>query len=1704
MKAVKRLSVLLAVLLVVSIAVVGFVVNADDVITVTNEEEFNAAMVEANASATIVLANDITLTNGNTTMNADFKGTFDGQGNTLSGITNTLFKKIVGGTVQNVTINGSIDYTAGAVVVEQRKAATLAGDADSNAVFKNIVSNVDIATAANDLNAGGIVGYGKALTFENVTYAGNYTVNWNGNSGSAGVGGIIGYTNNNGTSNYINCAFTGSITVTSSLEGARNTLDLGGIIGIARNGENNFENCVCTGDLAVTAEVTTKNVGYVVGWNRDDSATIAIKNCFSYADADVAGFIGSGAATEEGNVAAITVATAEEFRAAMVEANNAAYIVLTADIDLGTDGNTTMGGTFTGTFDGQGHTISGVTATIFPKISNGTVKNVTVNGAITGGNRDIGTLSVRAEYSVIENVTSNVNITLTGEQGDLNAGGIIGYGKGTDFIKCTYAGTYTVENGGGGGFGGIVGYVNNSNVASKYTDCAFTGNIVVNGTKTGTLNLGAIIGRAKDGALTIARPIVTGAITLNNAACTYRLGGIAGSLEDAGTVVSGAYVGVTVVKGEGVNVGQAFFAGNAANGVACTGAIKMADGSYLANDGEGLAAVLKYMPADATVKVNADMTLPAGTPTYTTGDFSGTLDGQGYTVSGITATMFKKIAGGTVKNITLEGDIDYTAEADNNIARKASALAWDAANVTLENIVCNVNITTTAYDLNAGGIIGYANQATITNCTYGGTYNATWTGAAGAVGAIAGYIRTGDATNTYTDCAFTGTLNVYGEVDGKDMYVGAVVGKHRQGTVNVVNFTNTGVINVETTAGNIYAGGFIGTDDDVVSLTMSGTFDGTITAPEGATVDNFLALDKNAKADLTGCVAPVYFDKGTITLAPNGAFLLGTESYSAFLSVRDGATAGTQDYRFVIVADGETYKAGTDVKLALSFTKDGTVVKSLTKTFAELKLYATATAAGNSYAAAEGCFLTGLVVTGVPADAWDTVTVTVLDGETALAAGEVANADVSEEALYTYTENSIELYSTGAVYSIAIESHHADHNHNPAFVVCLYGNADLYKDIYTGGYNPNYTWYMSVNGGAEFVPASFSCYDGGDWGYLRAELGAAYADAKMYDMTLAIVDNATGEVVYYGDFYIHNDFIYDETKPENVAVIAPDKITVTAGPDMDGDEGAKKAFDGKHSTKVCTGDVGADNALIVELANTFKLMGVGICNANDNEGNSGRTVLDFEVYVSADGTNWGEPVLVATGEGKDKADYSTNFMEMYYGFEAVDAKFVKVVVNNDGLYQISDVLLYECTDIDLTGVPTLGVSSYGIENHHADINYHCAWVINTGDLALAETIAAGTNSVAVIVNGVMYTVADYSLYGTNWVRMDLETIGVKDIRPGKVYKLQAIIFDADGKPVYVTAEFEETAKAGLFSTDVPAANVTLPTSGLKEVEVNKESLSFDGISVWNAEKESIAQLFDGNTSTTKMGGNVGDERTVTLLFSLNAPAAVNYITFYTGNDTDTGSTRNPKSFVLYGKVGEEWVALTSAGIDTPIGMVAKRATPFNYAIADVKECTEYKLVMVTEGQFQLNELKLYTADETVTAPTAAAAIGAAKAEVILIHRNDWLKNEEGTKQFGLATKGDGNFIGGEAGLKTALDNPAYVLIKDVTAGGEYVRYEITNWETARHCDIRFDADGFTPVEGHTYDIVLFIVLGEGNRYPAGTTYAIPAWGFELGAAAKGY
>ena len=90
MKNSKILVVLLAVALMVALTVVGFTVNADDTIKIGTAEEFKTVMADSgNLGKTIELTADIDLTTvgGNTTKTGTFTGTFDGNGYTISGIT---------------------------------------------------------------------------------------------------------------------------------------------------------------------------------------------------------------------------------------------------------------------------------------------------------------------------------------------------------------------------------------------------------------------------------------------------------------------------------------------------------------------------------------------------------------------------------------------------------------------------------------------------------------------------------------------------------------------------------------------------------------------------------------------------------------------------------------------------------------------------------------------------------------------------------------------------------------------------------------------------------------------------------------------------------------------------------------------------------------------------------------------------------------------------------------------------------------------------------------------------------------------------------------------------------------------------------------------------------------------------------------------------------------------------------------------------------------------------------------------------------------------------------------------------------------------------------------------------------------------------------------------------------------------------------
>ena len=236
--------------------------------------------------------------------------------------------------------------------------------------------------------------------------------------------------------------------------------------------------------------------------------------------------------------------------------NTAACAKLTQDIDLQNAEWRPIGkaGNYTGTFDGQGHSITGLNvvwdyyAGLFETISNGgTVQNVSVSGAVSGtycvggiAGDNYGTIlacinngTVSGKYYVGGIVGNNHGGTVQAcinngkVSGDHYAGGIVGDSDGGTVQACSNSGTVScVED--------LVGGITGLNKDAAVTNCYNTGVV------TGSGNAGGITG---DNFGAVTNCYNTGSVT-----CTIsNAGGIAG--RNNGTVTNCYNAGT--VYGEG-------------------------------------------------------------------------------------------------------------------------------------------------------------------------------------------------------------------------------------------------------------------------------------------------------------------------------------------------------------------------------------------------------------------------------------------------------------------------------------------------------------------------------------------------------------------------------------------------------------------------------------------------------------------------------------------------------------------------------------------------------------------------------------------------------------------------------------------------------------------------------------------------------------------------------------------------------------------------------------------------------------------------------------------------------------------------------------------------------------------------------------------------------------------------------------------------
>lgn len=254
------------------------------------------------------------------------------------------------------------------------------------------------------------------------------------------------------------------------------------------------------------------------------------------------------------------------------------------------------------------------------------------------------------------------------------------------------------------------------------------------------------------------------------------------------------------------------------------------DGSYTVTTDDGLRNVAKLVneegKTDINITLDTDLTLtgewtPIGTESH---QYTGTFDGGGHTISGLTVTGSDQWAGlfgyidkdGTVKNVVLK---DVQIESDNQYGRVGGVAGNSDGNI--EN--CSVSGSVSSR-CTAGGVVGQQFGGSITLCGSSATVKGT-----GEVGGVAGKT---DNSATLTACYATGNVT-FERASTINTFAGGVVGSNFSSTL-IACYATGSVTGTGTGTGSIYVGGVTG-DNFASTLTACYHAKGTVSGPDGAT-----------------------------------------------------------------------------------------------------------------------------------------------------------------------------------------------------------------------------------------------------------------------------------------------------------------------------------------------------------------------------------------------------------------------------------------------------------------------------------------------------------------------------------------------------------------------------------------------------------------------------------------------------------------------------------------------------------------------------------------------------------------------------------------------------------------------------------------------------------------------------------------------------
>ncbi len=238
------------------------------------------------------------------------------------------------------------------------------------------------------------------------------------------------------------------------------------------------------------------------------------------------------------------------------------------------------------------------------------------------------------------------------------------------------------------------------------------------------------------------------------------------------------------------------------------------NGSYTVYNADGLLNVAELVNGgksdiNITLDTDIDLTGKNWTPIGTSfsNKYTGTFDGGGHTIKGLTVTTNDQFVGlfgsigyaGTVKNVMME-DVQITSNRSSGFAGGVAGYS----DGTIENCSVSGSVSGTVY---VGGVVGVQIGGSITGCSSSATVKGTVD-----VGGVAGQTN---SSATLTACYATG--NVIIEINPKKNIAGGGLVGMNAGSSLLACYATGNVTSTGSSTGYMHIGGFLGNNYTTVT-----------------------------------------------------------------------------------------------------------------------------------------------------------------------------------------------------------------------------------------------------------------------------------------------------------------------------------------------------------------------------------------------------------------------------------------------------------------------------------------------------------------------------------------------------------------------------------------------------------------------------------------------------------------------------------------------------------------------------------------------------------------------------------------------------------------------------------------------------------------------------------------------------------------------